>query len=108
MNKHFIEIGSSLSKEFPEDLNHFEKYLTPAKCSFTMKPTNTNTVANVIKQLSTDKASGLDNILCRLIKAAAPLISPSLCKILNFSLITGVFPDDWKMANVVPIHKGYA
>lgn len=106
LNEHFTKIGPSLAKDFPENFNHFEKYIIPAECNFSLKSTDTNTVERLLNQLSADKASGLDNIPCRLIKAAAPLISSSLCKIFNLSLLTGVFPEDLKMAKVVPIHKG--
>ena len=33
------------------------------------------------------------------------MIAPSLCKIFNKSLQLGSLPSDWKVANVVPVHK---
>ena len=33
------------------------------------------------------------------------MIAPSLCKILNKSLQLGSLPSDWKLANVVHVHK---
>ena len=33
------------------------------------------------------------------------MIAPSLCKIFNKSLQLGSLPSDWKLANVVPVHK---
>ena len=32
-------------------------------------------------------------------------IAPSLCALFNKSLHCGVLPDDWELANVVPVHK---
>lgn len=65
-------------------------------------------VEELLNQLSANEASGLDNIPAKLIKIYAPIISSSLCKLFNLSLSTGVFPDDWKIAKVIPVHKGNA
>ena len=106
LNNHFIKIGPSLAKDFPANFNHFEKYTSTTECNFTLEPTNISAVERLLNQLLADKASGLDNIPCRFVKASAPSISSSLCKIFNHSLLTGVFPENWKMAKVVSIHKG--
>ncbi|CAB4016192.1 Hypothetical predicted protein [Paramuricea clavata] len=54
------------------------------------------------------KAMGLDEIPAKLLKCAASVISDSLCNLFNCSIATGVFPDDWKIAKVKPLHKGDA
>ena len=55
--------------------------------------------------LPTNKATGLDKIPCRLVKLASPFIADSLCNIFNMSIISGIFPLEWKVAKVIPIHK---
>ena len=40
-----------------------------------------------------------------MLKEAGPIISASLTYIVNLSLTTGIFPDDWKIARVSPIYK---
>ena len=55
--------------------------------------------------LDHNKAHGQDNIPARLLKETAAQIAPSLCSLLNKSLCIGVVPDDWKLANVVPVYK---
>ena len=52
------------------------------------------------------KATGLDDVSCKMIKIAKPVIVPSLTKIMNMSLRTGVFPHSWKDAKIIPLHKG--
>ena len=52
-----------------------------------------------------NKATGHDDISARFIKLTAPYITDSIVKICNCSIKTGCFPDIWKMARVVPIHK---
>ena len=46
----------------------------------------------------------------RLLKETAEVITQSLCYLFNLSLSLGEFPDDWKLATVIPLykHKGNA
>ena len=60
---------------------------------------------DVIMNLNNNKAQGPDNIPVRILKETAVQITPSLCALFNKSLRVGVLPNDWKLANVVPIHK---
>ena len=55
----------------------------------------------LLSKLSADMPSGLDNIPTELIKIPAPIISSSLSKLFNISLMTGFFPNDWKIAKVM-------
>ena len=55
--------------------------------------------------LDTTKATGPDGIPCRLLKETARQIAPSLTQLYNLSLLQGVLPEDWKLANIIPVHK---
>ena len=63
-------------------------------------------VTNEILGMCSDKATGLDDVSVRILKLARPAIVDSLTYIMNLSLQTGVFPMEWKVAKVVPLHKG--
>ena len=58
-----------------------------------------------LSKLSKSKATGLDEIYSRLLRECPDLISESLTPIFNRSINTGIFPDEWKYAKVIPIHK---
>ena len=64
-----------------------------------------NDVLNIIKSLNINKAHGYDNISIRMLK----LFGESICKplelIFQSCLQLGVFPDLWKKANIISIHK---
>ena len=62
-------------------------------------------VSIILRSLDTNKAHGPDEIPARLLTETAIQIAPSLCKLFNKSLSTGVVPRDWKLANVVPVYK---
>ena len=52
-----------------------------------------------------NKAQGPDGIPGRLLIETAHQIAPSLCQVYNKSLRLGILPSEWKLANVVPVHK---
>ena len=62
-------------------------------------------VLTSIKQLDINKATGSDEIPMRLPKETANQIAPSLTMLFNKSLRLGIFPEEWKLANIVPIFK---
>ena len=58
-----------------------------------------------LSNLSKSKATGLDRISPRLLRECPVLISESLTLIFNRTINTSIFPDEWKYAKVIPIHK---
>ena len=62
-------------------------------------------VCKLLSSLKTNKASGPDEVPCRILKQLADDIAPSLCYPFNQSLTQGTVPDDWKKAKVTPIFK---
>ena len=74
--------------------------------SFYMYPTDSSEVRSIISQLKADSAPGLDGITNRLVRVIGDVIVEPLTHIFNMSLASGVFPEDWKVAAMIPIHKG--
>ncbi len=62
-------------------------------------------ILEVIKSLNISKSPGPDNIHPRVLKETADVIVHPVHLIFENSLNAGVLPDDWKLANVSPIHK---
>ena len=73
--------------------------------SYCIPPVSENFVRTGLQQLSTNKATGLDDLGSYFLKIAASSISPSSTAIFNLSISCGVFPDLWKTAKVSPLHK---
>ena len=59
----------------------------------------------MLSDLSPSKATGPDGIPAYLLKRCSVVIAPSLTALFELSLQQGVFPSEWKAANVVPIPK---
>jgi len=64
---------------------------------------NSYGVGKLLSNLGANKASGPDNILCRMLKELADEISPVLTDIFQLSITTGTLPADWKRARVTPV-----
>ncbi|CAB4012394.1 Hypothetical predicted protein, partial [Paramuricea clavata] len=77
----------------PTDSNLSELILSP------------DDVLAALLSLDTNKATGPDEIPSRILKECAHQIAPSLCLLFNQSLRHGSLPEEWKLANIIPIHK---
>ena len=59
----------------------------------------------IIKSLDPNKSHGWDNISIKMIKMCGESLALPLKMIFEAALNDGVFPDDWKKGNIVPVHK---
>ena len=62
-------------------------------------------VKGFLRQIKPNKAPGPDGISGHILKHCSETLSFPLSILFNKSYRTGNIPDDWKNANVVPIHK---
>ena len=62
-------------------------------------------IKDIISGLNSKKAHGPDNISVNMLKLCADQLSVPLKIIFQNIINTGIFPDQWKVANVTPIHK---
>ncbi|CAB3992510.1 Hypothetical predicted protein [Paramuricea clavata] len=97
-NNHFTQIGPKLVNNVPTSNSNFEQYITTTDTNFSITETNNTIVYNLIQSLPVNKSTGLDEISCKLLKEASPIIFSSLTYIINLSIRNGVFPNDWKRA----------
>lgn len=66
---------------------------------------DTNTVILTVKDLNATSSVGSDGIALRYLREVLCVKVPFLTCIVNTSVVTGVFPEDWKHALDVPIYK---
>ncbi len=86
-------------------LQEFINCRTDAHTSFEIPLVNQETIEKELNRLENGKAVGLDGIPRKLLRLSASTISQPLRYILNQSIKTTIFPDEWKTAKVVPLHK---
>ena len=105
-NNFFNEIGTTLAQKLRESTRTPESYIKPENDStFELQNVTEVEVFGIVSALSSSKATGHDRISPKLLKDSAGVITSSLTQIFNQSLLTGVFPDDFKVAIISPIFK---
>ena len=105
-NDYFSNIGPDLASKINTANYNFETYTKKAKSEFAaFQPVVVSHVCRLLHGLCSKKATGIDKISCKILKIAAPAISDSLTFIFNQAITQSSFPDEWKMARVIPLYK---
>ena len=63
-------------------------------------------LTNALESLNTKTSTCLDGLSPKILNISARIIGPSLLKMINYSINSGIFPDNLKIARLIPIHKG--
>ena len=89
-----IDTGSELPQDAPPPTSLISDF-----------PISDEKILNIIRSLNPNKAHGWDEISVRMIKLSDAALVIPLKIIFKNCLRRGVFPEIWKYANVVPVHK---
>ena len=81
--------------------------LGPSKATgfTTFRPVSPTDVERRLCKLDEWKATGSDDIPASLLRASSKYLAASLAEIYNNSLATGVFPEQYKLAQICPVFK---
>ena len=94
---------------YPHDtektIDFLQNYMPNIDCRFHFKEVTFVDVTNLLNDLPSDKASGLDHISTKLLKHSAPVVSRSLAHIFSKSLRNGRFHTELKQARDAAIFK---
>ena len=103
-NDFFATVGSKLAETFNfNTTNHINPGVN--KNLFVFSTVRLSTVQKLISKLDNNKATGLDEINVRALKAGSPILSFYLTYLFNLSLTTGKVPKCWKKKRVTPVFK---
>ena len=103
-NEYFVNIGKQISDSFQNEVfiwNHPDSTYT-----FEFQSVTVEKVRKILSQLSSDSSLDILNFDTKLLRIASPYISTSLSVLFNESLLSGLIPEDWKIARTTPIYKG--
>ena len=105
-NEYFVQIGPNLACSLAVSDVTFDQFVSPTQSVMSrFKLASANNLFKLLNDLCSTKATGLDKIPSKALKAAAPTIAPSLTYVFNNSILTCCFPFDWKMARLLPVYK---
>ncbi|PJE77993.1 hypothetical protein CI610_03077 [invertebrate metagenome] len=100
LNDYFCSITSI------DDNNNDVPLLEPkTESSFELPVISQNDISDVLMNLKLGKASGSDEISHHMLKYTAKTVCRPLELLFNLSLSTGIYPDTWKFAKVIPLFK---
>ena len=115
------DVANSFNKFFVKKISDLKEAIDPAHVKdplekiaekvknknlrFSLKSVTTKMVTKIMKQMSKKKSKGNDGISQECLLQGLEVLAAPLTYVINNSIATGVFPDQWKEAIVVPIHK---
>ena len=112
INDYFANVGPNLANKIPDvcDTSNIPQRYNDKRGEhsgvFNFNFVDEQYVLKHLKSLANNKAIGVDNISAKLLKASAEEIVVPLTYLVNFSLMTGTFPQNWKIARICPVFKG--
>ena len=106
LNTHFCTVDKKTAAKIGNTSANFTSYLkNPVEKSFFFLPIKEHEIIAEIKALKGNKSPGHDGIKPSIIKATFEHLVSPLSHIYNISINSGIFPDIWKVAKVIPVFK---
>ena len=107
INNYFVHVGPQTEKGVPKVPNiTASRFLKNRnQVNFIIAHISEEEILKLITSLP-NKSTGPASIPLKLLKVVADILVVPLCIIINLSFSTGVFPEIWKVAKVIPLHKG--
>ena len=110
LNNHFSTVGSSMANEINSQIKDTKDPLTyirkNVQNSLFMNYTSISEILNCISKMDNKKSSGYDCISNSILKCTNHVIAPYLETLYNSCIYHGLFPDAFKIAQVIPLFKG--
>jgi len=105
-NNFFTNIGNRLAQDIPtvdKSPRSFMRNFTSN--SFYLQQVTAKEISEEIEKLNPSKSTGPYSIPTKILVLIKDLISSPLKQIFNLSFETGIVPEKFKVANVIPVHK---
>ena len=106
--KFYANLGESLAKDIKSERNKINEFLAKIpRCLNTLflNPITKSEINHYIDKLPPKNSFGYDNISNKLLKQIKHSILTPLTHIFNLSLKNGIFPDNMKLAEIIPLYK---
>ena len=105
-NEYFSTIGTKLPKKITPGNTFYKQYLgDPVSQSMYLEDVTPKEIIQISRNLKQSHSSGYDQINPALAGLSIPRITQIIAALINCSFCSGIFPDDLKIAKVIPLHK---
>ena len=88
-----------------DPLSELKKNLKQSNLKFSLRTVKEKQVLKILKALKRKKSYGLDGITSEILKLGAEVLVIPLTWIINTSIITGEFPEEWKISKIIALFK---
>ena len=88
-----------------DPLSELKKKMKHSNLKFSLRTVKEKEVLKILKALKGKKSYGLDGITSEFLKIGAEVLAIPLTWIINTSITTGKFPEDWKISKIIPLFK---
>ena len=107
INNFFVNIGLDLENDNNLDNNNRDNIflLDLQKHEIPDMVVTEDILPSIIQNINIFKSSSIENVNTTVLKDAFIVIIPQLVYMFQLSLNTCIFPDLWKIANVIPLQK---
>ncbi len=103
INISLLFVGQKLASEIKSKLSYKTYLKGQFENSFFLSPTTENEIKKIISNLNSKTSAGIDNIGPKLLKACSNGLANSLAHIANLSFENRDYPDQLKIAKVIPL-----
>lgn len=105
-NDYFVNIGPQLAKKIPTEDGDPISYIGKTYLNtMAVYETDQSEIVKITNELKISTSKGHDDFLPKVINDTISELAAPLSAIFNLSFTTGIFPDQLKVARVVPIYK---
>ena len=104
--EYFANIGANMSKKLPfSNSSSFKIHSKSCMKSFLLEEITLEKINFYIDNLKSNSSPGIDDLPPKFIKLAKCILSPHLVILFNKCIKQEIFPNDFKLAYVIPIPK---
>ena len=109
-NEYFATVGQRIADHLEREANTGLSLRLPRVVSgaFRVRCITLTELSSALQRMSRSRAVGPDNVCLSVLRECFAVVGPHLFHVVNHSLTTGCVPAVWKLATVVPLHKGGA
>ena len=104
-NSYFSSIGHQIASSFHSNANNNINNIHSISNSLFFRSTSKLEINRLIQNMK-NKSSPISTYPVKVLKYISEIISPILVSIFNKSLANGIFPEQFKVARVIPLYKG--
>ena len=104
-NTFFANVSHKISEDINSTKSHIDYLKNSVTSSMVLSPPTPNELATQLKRSNANKSTSDNKIPTKLLIIAADVLPPYLAYLVEYMFTQGIFPDELKIAKVIPIYK---